>query len=81
MGRNGLRVTKNVSDYALVYGNPAKQKGWVCLLRLPCKEVGKTMQALKYPFGDLSRELSEIQTEIRESIDRVLERGRFIPWR
>jgi UDP-2-acetamido-3-amino-2,3-dideoxy-glucuronate N-acetyltransferase len=26
----GSTVTKNVSDYALVYGNPAKQVGWMC---------------------------------------------------
>jgi UDP-2-acetamido-3-amino-2,3-dideoxy-glucuronate N-acetyltransferase len=26
----GATVTKNVPDYALVYGNPAKQMGWVC---------------------------------------------------
>jgi len=23
-------VTKDVSDYALVFGNPAKLKGWIC---------------------------------------------------
>ena len=26
----GSVVTKDVADYALVYGNPAKQKGWYC---------------------------------------------------
>jgi len=26
----GSTVTKDVPDYALVYGNPAIQKGWVC---------------------------------------------------
>lgn len=26
----GSTVTKNVNDYALVYGNPAKQVGWMC---------------------------------------------------
>lgn len=26
----GAVVTKDVSDYALVYGNPAKLKGWIC---------------------------------------------------
>lgn len=26
----GAVVTKNIPDYALVTGNPAKQKGWVC---------------------------------------------------
>lgn len=26
----GSVVTKDVPDYALVYGNPARQRGWVC---------------------------------------------------
>ena len=26
----GAVVTKNVPDYALVYGNPARQRGWMC---------------------------------------------------
>jgi UDP-2-acetamido-3-amino-2,3-dideoxy-glucuronate N-acetyltransferase len=26
----GSVVTKNVPDYALVYGNPGKERGWVC---------------------------------------------------
>lgn len=26
----GAVVTKDVPDYALVYGNPAKQQGWIC---------------------------------------------------
>jgi UDP-2-acetamido-3-amino-2,3-dideoxy-glucuronate N-acetyltransferase len=26
----GSVVTRNVSPYALVYGSPAKQKGWIC---------------------------------------------------
>ncbi len=35
IGRNafvgaGAVVTKDVPDYALVYGNPAKQRGWIC---------------------------------------------------
>ena len=35
IGRNafigaGAVVTKNVPDYALIYGNPARQHGWIC---------------------------------------------------
>lgn len=26
----GAVVTRNVPDYALMYGNPARQRGWVC---------------------------------------------------
>lgn len=36
----GAVVTKNVPDYALVVGNPAKQIGWICQcgVRLPASE-------------------------------------------
>jgi UDP-2-acetamido-3-amino-2,3-dideoxy-glucuronate N-acetyltransferase len=40
-------VTKDVPDYALVYGNPARQHGWVCACgvklnqELTCPECGK----------------------------------------
>lgn len=30
----GSVVTKNIPNYALVYGNPAKQRGWVCICGL-----------------------------------------------
>ena len=47
----GSVVTKDVPDYALVYGNPGKVKGWVCQCaeeirfrsgRAVCKACGKT---------------------------------------
>jgi UDP-2-acetamido-3-amino-2,3-dideoxy-glucuronate N-acetyltransferase len=46
----GSVVTKDVADYALVYGNPGKVKGWVCQCaeeirfrsgRAVCKACGK----------------------------------------
>jgi len=43
----GSAVTKNVSDYALVYGNPAQLKGYVCecgskLIDLSCESCCKS---------------------------------------
>ena len=43
----GSVVTKNVPDYALVYGNPAQLKGYVCecgtkLIELCCKKCCQT---------------------------------------
>ena len=52
----GSVVTRDVPDYALVYGNPARHRGWVCQcgvkLALPvegsghatCAECGLTYQ-------------------------------------
>ena len=50
----GAVVTRNVPDYALVYGNPARQKGWICACgeklplprsaarrAFPCRACGK----------------------------------------
>lgn len=44
----GAVVTRDVPPYALVYGNPARQQGWVCQcgVKLPadltCKDCGST---------------------------------------
>jgi UDP-2-acetamido-3-amino-2,3-dideoxy-glucuronate N-acetyltransferase len=49
----GSVVTKDVQDYALVYGNPGKVKGWVCQCaeeiifragRVKCQACGKRYQ-------------------------------------
>lgn len=46
----GSVVTKNIPDYAIAYGNPAKVKGWICecgnklntkFKKLHCKNCGK----------------------------------------
>jgi UDP-2-acetamido-3-amino-2,3-dideoxy-glucuronate N-acetyltransferase len=34
----GSVVTRDVPDYALVYGNPARQKGWACYCGEPLKK-------------------------------------------
>jgi UDP-2-acetamido-3-amino-2,3-dideoxy-glucuronate N-acetyltransferase len=39
----GAVVTRDVPDYALIYGNPAKQRGWVCAC------------GVKLPFGNGDR--------------------------
>lgn len=31
----GAVVTRNVPDYALMYGNPARQHGWICICGAP----------------------------------------------
>ena len=50
----GAVVTKNVPDYALVAGVPAKQIGWVCECgnrlgeNLECSECGRKYKLIKY---------------------------------
>ncbi len=46
----GAVVTRDVPDYALVYGNPAKSHGWVCacgtkLVDLVCPQCGKKYES------------------------------------
>lgn len=46
----GAVVTKDVPAYSLVYGNPAKQQGWVCecgtkLIELTCQDCGLEYKA------------------------------------
>ncbi len=52
----GAVVTKDVSAYALVYGSPAKQQGWVCecgakLIELTCPVCGLEYQATNNTVG------------------------------
>jgi UDP-2-acetamido-3-amino-2,3-dideoxy-glucuronate N-acetyltransferase len=41
----GAVVTRDVPDYALVYGNPARQQGWVCYCGAKLPEMGHTFCA------------------------------------
>jgi len=43
----GAVVTRNVPDYALVYGNPARIQGWICQcgIKLPFATHGKAERA------------------------------------
>jgi UDP-2-acetamido-3-amino-2,3-dideoxy-glucuronate N-acetyltransferase len=38
----GTVVTKDVPDYALVYGSPARLKGWMCQCGVKLKKRGRT---------------------------------------
>lgn len=38
----GSVVTKDIPDYALVYGNPAKQQGWICFCGIKLPAAGET---------------------------------------
>ena len=53
----GSVVTRDVLDYALVYGSPARQHGWVCACgvklteALICPECGKTYRKAEKGIG------------------------------
>ena len=53
----GSVVTKDVPDYALVYGSPAKQHGWMCECGVKlnnvlfCEECGKRYQETQQGLG------------------------------
>lgn len=42
----GSVVTRDIPDYALVYGNPAQQQGWVCFCGLPLPPVVKPLEVV-----------------------------------
>lgn len=43
----GSVITKDVADYALVYGNPAKIKGYVCKCGSKAKKIGNSLKCNK----------------------------------
>ncbi len=66
IGRNamigaGSVVTKDVPDHALMLGNPARQKGWVCECGTPigsdivCPDCGRSYQAVDRGLTELGK--------------------------
>jgi len=45
----GAVVTKSVPDFALVYGNPARQKGWMCACGVRLTAAGRGKHRLVCP--------------------------------
>ena len=88
----GAVVTKDVPDYALVMGNPAKQTGWVCECGeklnqvFECPVCGKTTNpvsdsdesAKPIAFVDLAAQQKLILPEIEKNIRTVLGHGKYI---
>lgn len=56
----GTVVTKDVPDYALVYGNPAKLQGWMC-------ECGKKLE-----FGNEQTKCSRCKRKYVKERERVI---------
>ncbi len=58
----GSVVTKDIPDYALVYGNPAKQQGWMCFcgIKLPAKGTEKTCEECQRTYRLVDDKLEAI---------------------
>ena len=88
----GAVVTKDVPDYALVMGNPAKQTGWMCECgeklnqTFECPVCGKTINPVSdchefdksIAFVDLAAQQKLILPEIEHNIKTVLRHGKYI---
>jgi UDP-2-acetamido-3-amino-2,3-dideoxy-glucuronate N-acetyltransferase len=58
----GSVVTKDIPDYALVYGNPAKQQGWMCFcgIKLATKGTEKTCEECQRSYRLVGDKLEAI---------------------
>ena len=65
----GSVVTKNVPDYALVVGNPAKIKGFVCECGKKLNEKTKSGDSLILQCNDCGKEI-QIERSIYEMIEK-----------
>ncbi|MGD9826241.1 aminotransferase class I/II-fold pyridoxal phosphate-dependent enzyme [Desulfobacter sp.] len=84
----GAVVTKDVPDYALVMGNPARQSGWMCECgeklnsQMTCHVCGKSYPHLEggreIAFVDLAAQQRKILPEIEANIRKVLQHGKYI---
>ena len=68
----GAVVNKNVSDFALVVGNPAKQIGWVCECgerlgqKLCCPDCGKEYEEMDGVVRELKEEIRSRRSEVSD---------------
>ncbi len=88
----GAVVTKDVPDYALVMGNPAKQTGWVCECGeklnqdFICPVCGKSIDPTSdrqehnnhIPFVSLAAQQKIILPKLERNIKNVLSHGKYI---
>jgi UDP-2-acetamido-3-amino-2,3-dideoxy-glucuronate N-acetyltransferase len=65
----GAVVTRDVPDYALVYGNPARVRGWVCY----CGEGLGLGQGAEAQIGEAHAECSECGRRYQRSAAQVKE--------
>jgi UDP-2-acetamido-3-amino-2,3-dideoxy-glucuronate N-acetyltransferase len=61
----GSVITKDIPDYALAYGNPARIKGWVCTCSTKL-DFGKGKKAKCPGCGKIYRKKSEVEIEVEE---------------
>jgi UDP-2-acetamido-3-amino-2,3-dideoxy-glucuronate N-acetyltransferase len=61
----GAVVTKDVPDFAMVYGNPAKQAGWICRCgeKLALKKNKATCKACKSDYVIKNKQLEAMTTK------------------
>lgn len=83
----GAVVTKDVPDYALMLGNPARQTGWICecgekldksLRCTVCKKSLVQDNTAPIAFVDLAAQQQRILPEIEKNIKFVLKHGKYI---
>jgi UDP-2-acetamido-3-amino-2,3-dideoxy-glucuronate N-acetyltransferase len=66
----GSVVTKDVPANGLVYGNPAKLKGFICICKGECKKKSEKGLRIVLRCRDCGREF-----EVEKSVYKLLERG------
>jgi len=62
----GSVVTKNVPDYALVVGNPAKIKGYVCQCGMKLKKIYNKYNQVVFVCLKCKKEITSIEDVCRE---------------
>jgi UDP-2-acetamido-3-amino-2,3-dideoxy-glucuronate N-acetyltransferase len=63
----GAVVTKDVHDYALVVGNPARQAGWICICAVKLEKKGAMWRcpACDRRYAERKARLTLLQTPVR----------------
>ena len=64
----GSVVTRNVPDYALVYGNPARQQGWACFCGESLKAKESKQKEISIQCTSCARQYQQHEQGLREII-------------
>jgi UDP-2-acetamido-3-amino-2,3-dideoxy-glucuronate N-acetyltransferase len=59
-------VTRDVSDYAMVYGNPARLHGWVCYCGTKLQFTAATDDAATAECSACARRYSRLGQEVKQ---------------
>jgi UDP-2-acetamido-3-amino-2,3-dideoxy-glucuronate N-acetyltransferase len=71
----GSVITRDIPDYALVYGNPARLRGWMCACGIRIDFAGDSAKTRCHACGAEYQKSGQVVTPATLSLSSVMENG------